>query len=255
MGDTFLPVFPGEVDYHPALRAVFYFLGMCWAFLGIAIAADKFMEAISVITSTKKTTYIGGEKVEVFVWNETVANLTLMALGSSAPEILLATIETVALGFEAGELGPGTIVGSAAFNLLVIISICVVALPPRDEVDPGKESGVRRIKELGVFAITASFSIFAYIWLFIVLTVSSPDEVELWEAIVTLCFFPLLVLLAYMQDRKLFKSCARGGSKGMFTQRTTVGRVVDARVSMRPDQALIDAMRNEDTTILSNEVV
>lgn len=28
------------------------------------------------------------------VWNETVANLTLMALGSSAPEILLSVIQT-----------------------------------------------------------------------------------------------------------------------------------------------------------------
>ena len=27
------------------------------------------------------------------VWNETVANLTLMALGSSAPEIMLAIVE------------------------------------------------------------------------------------------------------------------------------------------------------------------
>ena len=31
---------------------------------------------------------------KVNVWNPTVANLTLMALGSSAPEILLNVIET-----------------------------------------------------------------------------------------------------------------------------------------------------------------
>lgn len=36
-------------------------------------------------------------EVEVLVWNATVANLTLMALGSSAPEILLAVIETVSV--------------------------------------------------------------------------------------------------------------------------------------------------------------
>jgi len=177
---------------------------MVWFFLGIAIAADKFMEAISVITSKTKKIYVNGEEIDVVVWNETVANLTLMALGSSAPEILLATIETVALGFEAGELGPGTIVGSAAFNLLVIISICVVFVPNEDLLDKDKETGTRAIKEMGVFAITASFSIFAYIWLFIVLTVTSPDEIELWEALMTLVFFPLLVLMAYMQDKKLF---------------------------------------------------
>lgn len=40
-----------------------------------------------------------------------MANLTLMALGSSAPEILLSIIEIVGNNFEAGDLGPGTIVG------------------------------------------------------------------------------------------------------------------------------------------------
>ena len=31
--------------------------------------------------------------VKVRIWNDTVSNLTLMALGSSAPEILLSIIE------------------------------------------------------------------------------------------------------------------------------------------------------------------
>ena len=66
---------------------------------------------------------------KVRIWNETVSNLTLMALGSSAPEILLAIIEIFGNNFEAGELGPGTIVGSAAFNLFVIIGICVFVIP------------------------------------------------------------------------------------------------------------------------------
>jgi solute carrier family 8 (sodium/calcium exchanger) len=51
-----------------------------------------------------------------------------MALGSSSPEILLSVIEICGNGFLAGDLGPGTIVGSAAFNLLVISAICVVAI-------------------------------------------------------------------------------------------------------------------------------
>ena len=67
--------------------------------------------------------------IEVPVWNGTVANLTLMALGSSAPEILLSVIEIVGNNMEAGELGPGTIVGSAAFNLLCISAVCVAGVP------------------------------------------------------------------------------------------------------------------------------
>ena len=65
----------------------------------------------------------------VRVWNPTIANLTLMALGSSAPEILLSVIELFGNRMYAGELGPSTIVGSAAFNLLMILAICVVCIP------------------------------------------------------------------------------------------------------------------------------
>ena len=46
----------------------------------------------------------GGQRhFTVNVWNPTIANLTLMALGSSAPEILLSTIEIFSSGFYAGE--------------------------------------------------------------------------------------------------------------------------------------------------------
>ena len=71
------------------------------------------------------------------IWNETVSNLTLMALGSSAPEILLAIVETIGNGMRAGDLGPATIVGSAAFNLFMIISLCMYVIP---------DGEVRRIK-------------------------------------------------------------------------------------------------------------
>merc|ERR1719174_2696357 len=111
------------------------------------------MSAIEVITSKTKTVNINGEDVEVEVWNGTVANLTLMALGSSAPEILLAVVETISLGFKAGDLGPGTIVGSAAFNLLFIIAICCVSLEETE--DNPDLLDVRRIEEFGVFLITA----------------------------------------------------------------------------------------------------
>ena len=66
---------------------------------------------------------------KVSVWNPTFANLTLMALGSSAPEILLNCIETVStLGSTPGELGASTIVGSAAFNFLVISGVSIYAV-------------------------------------------------------------------------------------------------------------------------------
>ncbi len=37
--------------------------------------------------------------------------------------------EIVGNNFESGALGPGTIVGSAAFNLMCISAVCIVAIP------------------------------------------------------------------------------------------------------------------------------
>jgi len=69
------------------------------------------------------------QQMEVVVWNPTLANLTLMAFGSSAPEIILSVLEAVKdLGSPAGDLGPSTIVGSAAFNLLVISAVSIIAI-------------------------------------------------------------------------------------------------------------------------------
>jgi Ca2+/Na+ antiporter len=48
-----------------------------------------------------------------------------MALGSSAPEIMLASVEAIATSFKPADLGPSTIVGSAAFNLMVITGFCI----------------------------------------------------------------------------------------------------------------------------------
>lgn len=181
-------------------RAVLYGAGLTFFFLGVSIIADRFMAAIEVITSQEKIVTVkrpSGEKitVSVRVWNETVSNLTLMALGSSAPEILLSVIEICGNNFDAGELGPGTIVGSAAFNMFMIISLCVYCVPSTE---------VRRVKHLRVFFITSAWSLFAYIWLYLIIAVISPTEVEVWEGVVTLVCFPLTVLTAYMADRRIF---------------------------------------------------
>ena len=52
-----------------------------------------------------------------------------------------------------------------------------------------------------MFCITAAFSIFAYIWLVIVLVWASPGKVEIWEAVLTFLFFPILVCVAYAGDK------------------------------------------------------
>jgi len=200
-GDTVLPAIPYENTWSIGVRGALYIVALGYLFLGVAISADVFMSAIEVITSKTKTVNINGEDVEVEVWNGTVANLTLMALGSSAPEILLAVVETISLGFKAGDLGPGTIVGSAAFNLLFITAICVSSLPEDEEAaEDGSICETRIIEEFGVFLITAVASLFAYLWMVIVLQWSSKDEINLVEALITLLMFPALVLVCWAQD-------------------------------------------------------
>lgn len=180
-------------------RGLVYFLAMCYFFIGVAIVSDRFMASIEVITSNEKKVKVrkpNGEVqvVTVRVWNETVANLTLMALGSSSPEILLSVIEIIGKNFKAGDLGPGTIVGSAAYNLFIIIAVCVWVIPKGE---------TRKIKHLRVFIVTATWSVFAYIWLYLILAYFSPGQVEVWEAFLTFIFFPTCVLTAYIAERRL----------------------------------------------------
>ncbi|KAM9842745.1 sodium/calcium exchanger 3 [Aulostomus maculatus] len=180
-------------------RVIVYFVALIYMFLGVSIIADRFMASIEVITSQEKEIVIkrpNGETTTttIRVWNETVSNLTLMALGSSAPEILLSIIEVCGHEFKSGELGPSTIVGSAAFNMFVIIGLCVSVIP---------QGEVRKVKHLRVFFITAGWSIFAYIWLYMILAVFSPNVVQVWEGLLTLAFFPICVLLAWVADRRL----------------------------------------------------
>jgi len=183
-----------------------YLLALFYFFLGVSIIADVFMTAIEVITSqTHQITRVVQDRqtnkevdvtIEVRVWNETVANLTLLALGSSAPEILLSVIDTVTtLGEPAGELGPSTIVGSAAFNLFMISAICAISVPDGEE---------RRLSQFGVFLITAFASVFAYIWMLICIIGISYEVVDVFEAFLTFLFFPILVGVAYAQDVDLF---------------------------------------------------
>ncbi|XP_047207405.1 sodium/calcium exchanger 1b isoform X3 [Girardinichthys multiradiatus] len=223
-------------------RATVYFVALVYMFLGVSIIADRFMASIEVITSQEKEITIkkpNGEttKTTVRIWNETVSNLTLMALGSSAPEILLSVIEIVGHGFNAGTLGPSTIVGSAAFNMFVIIGICVYVVP---------DGETRRVKHLRVFFVTAAWSIFAYIWLYLILSVISPGVVQVWEGLLTFLFFPICVVFAWVADRRLlfykyvYKRYRTGKQRGMIIE-TEGDRPLPSKVDIEMDGKMLNS--------------
>jgi len=235
-------------------RGLIYIVLMLYLFIGVAIVSDKFMESIEMITAQEKELKIKDPKtgktqvVIVKVWNETVANLTLMALGSSAPEIMLSVIEIWANNFNAGDLGPGTIVGSAAFNLFMIIGLCMYVIP---------DDEVRKIKHLRVFCITATWSVVAYLWLYIIVSPISEAEVEVWEGVLTFLFFPITVYMAFVADRRMFfykylDKKYRAGARGVIVQ-TEKGDIEnraetkfeESLEDMDPDLAEFERQRRE----------
>ena len=87
-----------------------------YLFCGIAIICDDFFEA-----SLEKLS-------EAFELSEDVAGATFMAAGSSAPELFTSLSATFGGDPTAtASVGPGTITGSAVFNILVIIGMTALS--------------------------------------------------------------------------------------------------------------------------------
>lgn len=194
-------LFRGETSLGNALRAFLYILGLAYCFIGLsAITARFFRSMESVVKQTRRVVerdpstnseYIRYEKV----WNYTIADITLLAFGTSFPQISLATIDAIRnLGsLYAGGLGPGTLVGSAAFDLFPIHAVCVVV---------PKAGELKKISDVGVWLVELFWSFWAYIWLYIILEVWTPNVITLWEALLTVVQFGLLLIHAYAQDMR-----------------------------------------------------
>ncbi|CAK9098970.1 unnamed protein product [Durusdinium trenchii] len=72
-----------EKSWSDLARSIFYLFVLLWSFQGVGIICDEFMAAIEKITSGKRTKWVtnrAGQKVKIriTIWNETLANLSLM---------------------------------------------------------------------------------------------------------------------------------------------------------------------------------
>ena len=198
-GWGWLPAFHNEYLWSPGLRGFLYGVGLIWAFFGVAILSDAFMAGIETITGTTKIVKSkgpNGEDIETeeLVWNPAVANLSLLALGSSAPEIMMSCIEIAANQGKFGAIGAPTVVGSASFNLFVIVGLCMLAIP---------EGENRKIDGVPGFICTSIASVFSYSWVCIIVLVITPNVVTFAEALITFLYMPLLVVLVYVIDAGL----------------------------------------------------
>jgi len=95
------------LDQIPGLAAAVYIVSLMILFIGLAVVTDDFfVPSLTVMSDRLNLT-------------EDVAGATLMASGSSAPELFTSLVD--AFGHST-SIGVGTIVGSAVFNILVIIA-------------------------------------------------------------------------------------------------------------------------------------
>uniref|UniRef100_A0A3P8S221 Solute carrier family 24 member 2 n=1 Tax=Amphiprion percula TaxID=161767 RepID=A0A3P8S221_AMPPE len=100
-----------SVDERRQGYVVLHMFGMLYMFIALAIVCDEFfVPALTVIT----------EKLEI---SDDVAGATFMAAGGSAPELFTSVIGVFV---SHSNVGIGTIVGSAVFNILFVIGMCAL---------------------------------------------------------------------------------------------------------------------------------
>ncbi|XP_039997036.1 sodium/potassium/calcium exchanger 2-like isoform X2 [Xiphias gladius] len=88
-----------------------HMFGMIYMFIALAIVCDEFfVPALTVIT----------EKLTI---SDDIAGATFMAAGGSAPELFTSIIGVF---ISHSNVGIGTIVGSAVFNILFVIGMCAI---------------------------------------------------------------------------------------------------------------------------------
>ncbi|CAB1429726.1 unnamed protein product [Pleuronectes platessa] len=88
-----------------------HIMGMIYMFVALAIVCDEFfVPALEVITVTLQI-------------SDDVAGATFMAAGGSAPELFTSLIGVFV---SHSNVGIGTIVGSAVFNILFVIGMCAI---------------------------------------------------------------------------------------------------------------------------------
>ncbi|EFA07201.2 Sodium/potassium/calcium exchanger Nckx30C-like Protein [Tribolium castaneum] len=108
------PLFPRDLFTEEQRRngaVILHILGVVYMFVALAIVCDEFfVPALDVI-------------IEKLAIQDDVAGATFMAAGGSAPELFTSVIG-VFVSFD--DVGIGTIVGSAVFNILFVIGMCAI---------------------------------------------------------------------------------------------------------------------------------
>ena len=158
----------------PLWTLALYIVGVIYMFLALAIACDEFfVPALEEMSSERRMNL-----------SMDVAGATLMAAGGSAPELFTSLFGT----FTDSEIGFGTIVGSAVFNVLFVIGMC--ALLAKD---------VLTLTWWPLFRDSIYYAIgLAVLTVFV--GVQTREEIVLWEAVVLLVLYLGYIVIMYFNQ-------------------------------------------------------
>ena len=163
----------------PTWTVAFYALGTLYMFLALAIVCDEFFVPALEEISCEHHLNLSMD----------VAGATLMAAGGSAPELFTSFVGT----FQQSDIGIGTIVGSAVFNVLFVIGTCSIL---------SKE--VLTLTWWPLFRDSAYYAT-GLIVLSMLAGVVSAQEIYWWEALILLAMYVgYVVLMAYNRELYTF---------------------------------------------------
>jgi len=169
-------IFQDEAD--PTWLLAFNIIGVLYMFLALAIICDEFFVPALEEMSSERHLNLSND----------IAGATLMAAGGSAPELFTSFIGT----FQKSEVGFGTIVGSAVFNVLFVIGMCSIY-----------SKDVLKLSWWPLFRDTLYYAV-GLLVLAMFVGVVSPNEIEWWEALILFAmYFGYVLIMAY--NRVLFK--------------------------------------------------
>lgn len=143
---------------------ILYAFGLFYMFCALAIVCDEFfVPALEVLTTKMKI-------------SDDVAGATMMAAGGSAPELFTSVIGVF---FAKSDVGIGTIVGSAVFNVLFVIAMC--ALFSKEVLQP-------LFRDCTFYIISLATLIYSFY----------DSKIEWWESLMLLiCYASYVIFMKY----------------------------------------------------------
>ena len=146
-------------------------IGICYMFLALSIICDEFfVPALHVIS-------------DILAISDDVAGATFMAAGGSAPELFTSVLGVFVAK---SNIGFGTIVGSAVFNVLFVIGMCVVFS--------------KTVLHLTWWPLMRD-SIFYSISLALLIAFFRNSSIEWWESSILFSIYLLYVTFMYFNER------------------------------------------------------